>query len=596
MLFTRLFDDAATAQTEQAAFSSLALSGCNCTACAGSASTGIQGGFVPGTQAAGSAAAGVPTAGAVALVSGSQWTSTDPAGKTVITYSFANAGSQFSEDAASYASTLMAFSAADVTMTRTLLANISAVCNVVFVEVPDTGAQGGQVRYAYSQAPNDMGYAGFAFFPSTPGTGGDVWIGKNQAAPQWDYYRADLVLHETLHAIGLKHPFSEGVTLDTQSDIIPNTVMSYSAMAGSQSGALSKYPTEPMLLDIAALQSLYGAASHNAGDTVYALADASFRSGFRALWDSAGNDTLDAGGLGQGVVLDLGEGARSDIGVKVTANAYYGAGAARTLSTTAYTETLTIASGAHIENATGSAFADVITGNALVNVLRGGDGDDLLDGGAGNDQLFGGNGNDTVRVAGGAKMIDGGAGNDKVVFAGSVNGFTVTQGADFYSVTSLADRSVTTVRNVERIEFADMQLEPGNAPSAAVQDKQYAEAFRLYKAALDRAPDQEGLIFQTHALQSGLALSQLADNFMASPEFTQRFGNPGDTEFVRLLYSNVLDRAPDALGLAYHVARLDGGSATRADVLVGFSESPENQANVAATLTGLGMAGMLFPV
>ena len=100
-----------------------------------------------------------------------------------------------------------------------------------------------------------------------------------------------------------------------------------------------------------------------------------------------------------------------------------------------------------------------------------------------------------------------------------------------------------------------------------------------YKAAFDRVPDIGGLGYQMHDLDVGFALTRVAGNFIASPEFQSTYGNVDNSQFVTLLYNNVLDRAPEDAGLAYHVNRLATG-ATRADVLIGFSESPENQANV----------------
>jgi hypothetical protein len=576
---------------------------CGCPLCSGSAGNSpaelerLQFGILPDQPANG---ANMPLAASAAelgaLMSGSQWAATGA--KTVITFSFANTASIFSGGSASYSGSLQEFSAQDKALTRTLLGTIEAVCNVSFVEVADNASASGQVRYAYSQAPNDMGYAGFAFFPSSTATGGDVWIGSAQSSAQWDFYRPDLILHETLHAIGLKHPFEGAAVLNKQTDIIPNTVMSYSAMAGSASGALSSYPAEPMVLDVAALQAMYGAAAHNAADTLYNLSDPSFQAGFRALWDSAGNDTLDASAIGRGVTLDLHGGARSDIGVQVGASAYFGTGEARILSTTTYTSTLGISSGTIIENATGSAFNDVLIGNDFDNILSGGGGNDLIDGGLGNDRLYGGNGDDAFFVAGGGKTLDGGAGADKAVFAGSINNYAISQGLDSYAVRSLLEPgAVTTLYGVERLEFSDLSLDQRPSTHAPIQvESLYGQAFRLYQAALDRLPDQEGLIYQTKALEGGLSLTQLASNFMASPEFGHRFNVPGNKEFVTLLYNNVLDRAPEAEGLAYHMARLEQQGASRADILIGFSESPENQALAAAALVGVGMAGMLYPV
>jgi Ca2+-binding RTX toxin-like protein len=56
--------------------------------------------------------------------------------------------------------------------------------------------------------------------------------------------------------------------------------------------------------------------------------------------------------------------------------------------------TLTLSSGATIENVIGGALGDTITGNALNNSLSGGAGNDTLDGGAGTDTLNGGAGTD----------------------------------------------------------------------------------------------------------------------------------------------------------------------------------------------------------
>jgi hypothetical protein len=82
----------------------------------------------------------------------------------------------------------------------------------------------------------------------------------------------------------------------------------------------------------------------------------------------------------------------------------------------------------------------------------------------------------------------------------------------------------------------------------------------------------------------GLSLVEIAEQFMASPEFTSRFGNPPNAEFVTQLYRNVLHREPDAGGHVFHVGNLDAGRLSRAQVLLQFSESAENQANTAGEI------------
>jgi hypothetical protein len=63
----------------------------------------------------------------------------------------------------------------------------------------------------------------------------------------------------------------------------------------------------------------------------------------------------------------------------------------------------------HIENVSGSPFADVLRGDGRANVLNGGDGNDRIVGGGGRDLLFGGLGKN---------RLDGGAGRDACISAG----------------------------------------------------------------------------------------------------------------------------------------------------------------------------------
>ena len=82
-------------------------------------------------------------------------------------------------------------------------------------------------------------------------------------------------------------------------------------------------------------------------------------------------------------------------------------------------------------------------------------------------------------------------------------------------------------------------------------------------------------------LESGSSLNGVANAFVASDEFQSLYGDSvTDEEFVNLLYNNVLDRDADAGGYTYWTNALHS-DLTRADVLVSFSESVENQNNVA---------------
>ncbi|MBO3705798.1 MAG: DUF4347 domain-containing protein [Candidatus Accumulibacter sp.] len=66
----------------------------------------------------------------------------------------------------------------------------------------------------------------------------------------------------------------------------------------------------------------------------------------------------------------------------------------------------------HVENLTGSTYADLLRGDHNPNLLSGAQGNDFLDGGAGSDTLDGGNGNDTLWGGTGGDSLVGGDGND----------------------------------------------------------------------------------------------------------------------------------------------------------------------------------------
>src|SRR3712207_5264924 len=107
-----------------------------------------------------------------------------------------------------------------------------------------------------------------------------------------------------------------------------------------------------------------------------------------------------------------------------------------------------------------------------------------------------------------------------------------------------------------------------------------AQVTRLYDTVFDRPPDDAGLAFWTGVLRAGAGLDDVAELFVASPEFRNRYGDLGNGDFVALLYRNVLDREADPGGQAYWTAGLDSGQFERDDVVLAFSESPEHVAKI----------------
>lgn len=190
---------------------------------------------------------------------------------------------------------------------------------------------------------------------------------------------------------------------------------------------------------------------------------------------------------------------------------------------------------------------------------------------------YGEGGAASVTGAGAQRTIDGGMGIDTLLINGSVWDYTIDATAGGFNLTHNGAEGTDLLVNVERLQFL-------NANIALDIDGNAGMAYRLYQAAFDRTPDLGGLGYQMRDLDNGLNIFQVAQNFINSPEFGATYGNLSTGDFVRQLYLNVLDREPDAEGYAYHTNNLDNNGFTRANVLVGFSESPENQATVIGTI------------
>ncbi|MBA5638400.1 DUF4214 domain-containing protein [Duganella sp. LX20W] len=149
-----------------------------------------------------------------------------------------------------------------------------------------------------------------------------------------------------------------------------------------------------------------------------------------------------------------------------------------------------------------------------------------------------------------------------------------------------------TIHGVSYIVFNGAATDAGgNYPNMYfVADAHNAAVAELYVAALGRLPDLRGLEYWETLLGGGSALTDIAASFIASQEFQLRFpaaaspadlGGAADQAFVTALYQNVLHRAPDAGGLHYWLDRLANGG-SRADVLVSFALSPEDESNTHA--------------
>jgi Domain of unknown function (DUF4214) len=220
---------------------------------------------------------------------------------------------------------------------------------------------------------------------------------------------------------------------------------------------------------------------------------------------------------------------------------------------------------------------------------------------SGRDTLIGGFAADHLVDYGGGAVFEGRGGNDVLVAAEAIKSVAVYEGnlQDYliyesndiryndnsnlsgFKVQDLeVDRDgLDSLINIERLQFSDTNL----ALDIELWDNA-GSAYRLYKAAFDREPDEVGLGYWIEQLDNGGSLQLAASGFLISDEFRSLYGsNPSDTLFLTRLYNNVLDRDPDEGGLNYWIGQINNGM-SRESALINFSESNENVSNVAALI------------
>ncbi|TCL62044.1 M10 family metallopeptidase, partial [Rhizobium sp. BK251] len=288
------------------------------------------------------------------------------------------------------------------------------------------------VRFAQSWEPETA----WAYFPSTGSSGGDIWFGTGYAGTADDYrfpkfgnYAGHTLAHELGHALGLKHghePYlGNSAIVPNAHDSLEYTIMTYHTFVGDDETGY-KYehngaPQTYMMLDIAALQEMYGADyTTNSGDTVYkwkpnegvtyvngvaAITPGANRI-FATIWDGGGVDTYDLSAYTTSLQIDLRPGAYSVFSQLQLADLGGGPnnGYARgnIFNALLYHDNLA----SLIENVQAGSGSDTIVGNDVNNTLWGN---------AGNDSLAGGGGDDTLNGGAGLDRMSGGAGDDTYI-------------------------------------------------------------------------------------------------------------------------------------------------------------------------------------
>ena len=292
----------------------------------------------------------------------------------------------------------------------------------------------------------------------------DNSVGVNAFQGGVGSYGFETLIHETLHALGLKHPGNyngdgpgRGPFLPYSLDNNSNTLMSYNT-GGKNAGS-------PMSFDISALQAIYGEGKLNRGNTTYRFGSIhSFSDGRRSwgtasvqskltLLDDGGSDMTDFTGLGysaSGYVLDAREGGIFTTGAAYNSASYRPRDANRQNTplqqTTSYGTWL--AADTEIEKITGSRSNDFIyagkktqridgyggddyiVGNDGSEILWGNMGKDEIYGGKGKDQLIGGSGGRRESDPGSRDLLYGGEGKDTLYGEGGNDALYGQEGDD----------------------------------------------------------------------------------------------------------------------------------------------------------------------
>lgn len=220
----------------------------------------------------------------------------------------------------------------------------------------------------------------------------------------------------------------------------------------------------------------------------------------------------------------------------------------------------------------GSAADDVITAavDDVKKIFVAGAGNDKVSATGAADILIGGAGNDT---------LDGGAGLDKAVFTGARSDYTFNLANNQVEVVdsqTMRD-GADSLKNIERLSFSDISVAFDTGANQTA-----GSGYMLYKAAFNRTPDVGGLGFWIDKMDTGAGYNSVAQSFVNSTEFKDAFGgsNPTVNTLATKLYNNVLNRTPDAAGLAFWQDKLSNGGWSTADVLGYFATSGENVTNV----------------
>ena len=187
-------------------------------------------------------------------------------------------------------------------------------------------------------------------------------------------------------------------------------------------------------------------------------------------------------------------------------------------------------------------------------------------------------------ITGGTVSVDGMAGIDTIVLDTSArSSYTVTKTSTGYTAAEAGGGKIVTMANVERLDFSDVNLALDMTGHAGTVAKLFSA---LFGSAYLSTEQYVGIGLQM--IDGGTSAAAAADMAVHTALFTSLAGSTSNTDFVKLVYHNVMGTDPSQSELNQYVGMLDSGAETKASLAVMAAESNQNAVHIVGLMdTGI---------
>ena len=506
-----------------------------------------------------------------ALAGGPRWNIAGPAGTAItLTYFISDTPPDYSQTYQGYTNaSALAWSTNQKNVIGDVLSAYSNVANITFNKV--TSQADADISFFLSSSLGPSGYAYYAGTVDQNGTiSGDVYLDIDSFPANGS--NPYLAFHETGHALGLAHLYDTGnkpiidffglpggrlLSVVDQRSVEKPYFVYQTANSGYSASSIFQ-PSGPMLLDIQALQLLYGANTTTAaGDDTYSFeVNPNF---YRTIWDGGGHDVIDVSNQLNSCYITLVPGTYSTIGLR---DPFAGLSASTKTWALGWqpdvnkwndgTNSLVIAFNSTIEYAVGSRKDDVLIGNDFANRLTGGGGNDHL---------------------------DGGKGIDIAVYSGSHLNYSITRNTSNFKIATPAEGTDELVA-IERLKFSDTYLALDTEGHAGSVAKLLGAVFGAHSVA-----NKQYAGIGLSLLDGGMSYEALAAAAVAAT------GKSGYADIVNLLWTNVMGTEIPRDALAVFQGLLENGMSV-GSLTVLAADTQQNMANI--NIVGLAATGLEY--